>query len=244
MPRSSWKRFWEMVIVGRGSTVYISQNRAQNPSEEGGKVKHFLLFPHRPNPRDQILVIWTCLHNHLVQGKRYITRYWKLLDLNKGIGRDDTDVFKTDVFETHSAVSVGEHPVLGWQHKKMENNTLDLLHKGRRPKFDFKLRFCPSQGETQICIKNESVHCREEGYIGLRNTSPSDLEISRGQGFYPPRPERLHKGEARGQFRVPRSAKSLHEGNLKVRVVKPLLEFFRKFIQMRTQASLRTKSQL
>ena len=104
--------------------------------------------------------------------------------------------------------------------------------------------FVPTRGETQICIKNESVHCREEGYIGLRNTSPSDLEISRGQGFLPPRPERLHKGEARGQFRGPRSAKSLHEGNLKVRVVKGLLEFFRKFIQMRTQASLRTKSQL
>ena len=31
MPRSSWKRFREMVIVGTGSTVYISQNRAQNP---------------------------------------------------------------------------------------------------------------------------------------------------------------------------------------------------------------------
>ena len=152
MPRSSWKRFWEMVIVGRGSTVYISQNRAQNPSEGGGKVKHFLLFPHRPNPRNQsevifhqILVTWICLHNHLVQGTRYITRYWKLLDLNEGIGTDGTDVFKADVFETHSAVSVGEHPVLSWQHNKMENNTLDLLHKGRRPKFGFK-RFCPDQG--------------------------------------------------------------------------------------------------
>ena len=34
----------------------------------------------------------------------------------------------------------------GWQHNKMENNTLDLLHKGRRPKFGLKLRFCPDQG--------------------------------------------------------------------------------------------------
>ena len=41
---------------GTGSTVYISQNRAQNPSllsssEGGGKVKHFVLFLHRPNLR-------------------------------------------------------------------------------------------------------------------------------------------------------------------------------------------------
>ena len=36
-----------------------------------------------------------------------------LLDLNEGIGTDGRDVFKADVFETHSAVSVGEHPVLG-----------------------------------------------------------------------------------------------------------------------------------
>ena len=51
----------------------------------------------------------------------------------------------------------------------------------------------------------------------LGNTSPSALEISLGRGFCTPRPERLPEGEARGQSRGPRGAKSPHKGNLEGR---------------------------
>ena len=54
----------------------------------------------------------------------------------------------------------------------------------------------------------ESVHCREEGCIGKY----TPREISQG-----PRPERLPEGEARGQSRGPRGAKSPHKGNLEGR---------------------------
>ena len=51
----------------------------------------------------------------------------------------------------------------------------------------------------------------------LGNTSPEAREISRGRGFCTPRPERLPEGEARGQSRGPRGAKSPPEGNLEGR---------------------------
>ena len=51
----------------------------------------------------------------------------------------------------------------------------------------------------------------------LGNTSPEAREISRGQGFCTPRPERFPEGEARGKSRGPRGAKSPPEGNLKGR---------------------------
>ena len=51
----------------------------------------------------------------------------------------------------------------------------------------------------------------------LGNTSPEAQEISRGRGFCTPRPERLPEGEARGQSRGPRGAKSPPEGNLEGR---------------------------
>ena len=49
------------------------------------------------------------------------------------------------------------------------------------------------------------------------NTPPEAREISRGRGFCTPRPERLPEGEARGQSRGPRGAKSPPEGNLEGR---------------------------
>ena len=49
------------------------------------------------------------------------------------------------------------------------------------------------------------------------NTPPEAREIPRGQGFCTPRPERLPEGEARGQSRGPRGAKSPPEGNLEGR---------------------------
>ena len=51
----------------------------------------------------------------------------------------------------------------------------------------------------------------------LENTLPEAQEISQGWGFCTPRPERLPEGEARGQSRGPRGAKSPHEGNLEGR---------------------------
>ena len=51
----------------------------------------------------------------------------------------------------------------------------------------------------------------------LGNTSPEAREISQGRGFCTPRPERLPEGEARGQSRGPRGAKSPHKGNLEGR---------------------------
>ena len=48
----------------------------------------------------------------------------------------------------------------------------------------------------------------------LENTLPEAQEISQGRGFCTPRPERLPEGEARGQSRGPRGAKSPPEGNL------------------------------
>ena len=49
------------------------------------------------------------------------------------------------------------------------------------------------------------------------NTPPEAQEISQGRGFCTPRPERLPEGEARGQSRGPRGAKSPHKGNLEGR---------------------------
>ena len=46
-----------------------------------------------------------------------------------------------------------------------------------------------------------------------------DCDISQRQEFCTPRPERLPEGEAQGQYRGPRGAKFLHEGNLKVEEV-------------------------
>ena len=51
----------------------------------------------------------------------------------------------------------------------------------------------------------------------LENTLPEAQEISQGRGFCTPRPERLPEGEARGQSRGPRGAKSPPEGNLEGR---------------------------
>ena len=51
----------------------------------------------------------------------------------------------------------------------------------------------------------------------LENTPPEAQEISQGRGFCTPRPERLPEGEARGQSRGPRGAKSPHKGNLEGR---------------------------
>ena len=51
----------------------------------------------------------------------------------------------------------------------------------------------------------------------LENTLPEAQEISQGRGFCTPRPERLPEGEARGQSRGPRGAKSPHKGNLEGR---------------------------
>ena len=49
------------------------------------------------------------------------------------------------------------------------------------------------------------------------NTPPEAQEISQGRGFCTPRPERMPEGEARGQSRGPRGAKSPPEGNLEGR---------------------------
>ena len=49
------------------------------------------------------------------------------------------------------------------------------------------------------------------------NTPPEAREISRGRGFFTPKPERLPEGEARGQSRGLRGAKSPPEGNLEGR---------------------------
>ena len=43
----------------------------------------------------------------------------------------------------------------------------------------------------------------------LENTPPEAQEISQRRGFCTPRPERLPEGEARGQSRGPRGAKSM-----------------------------------
>ena len=45
------------------------------------------------------------------------------------------------------------------------------------------------------------------------------LIFPKGRDFETPRPERLPEGEAQGQYRGPRGAKFLHEGNLKVEEV-------------------------
>ena len=57
----------------------------------------------------------------------------------------------------------------------------------------------------------------DERRDALENTPPSALEISLRRGFCTPRPERLPEGEARGQSRGPRGAKSPPEGNLEGR---------------------------
>ena len=77
-----------------------------------------------------------------------------------------------------------------------------------------------------ICMHNVSVLHQNEGVLYpytaerrdvLENTLPEAQEISQGWGFCTPRPERLPEGEARGQSRGPRGAKSPPEGNLEGR---------------------------
>ena len=77
----------------------------------------------------------------------------------------------------------------------------------------FVIRDCPYSTKTQEVMYPYTAERRDV----LENTLPEAQEISQGRGFCTPRPERLPEGEARGQSRGPRGAKSPPEGNLEGR---------------------------